>query len=499
MMALAAKKVKFVEDNGSMSLGTAWIPNPEHSDKKQAVAAGNGLSMTGSSGNLLPRIISYIRFARDFICLSSFLLEDTSLLSELRKAADRGVRIYMLTAAEQQIDEPYWDEDAERKERREAYKKMILDLTGRCLIRTGEHLHSKFIIFDPKTNPKGFMFTCNLTQRALTENIELALELDARQVRDIFLQFYRGFWIEAKREILEKGKEGGRLKQVPSTDVAAPPEPEQLKWTVGKDTVLKSYVRDMISSAKESLTVSCWTFEGDHDICKLLKEKAEQGLGITLFTRPHNRNMAFLQDMIKHGVTVYAHRLLHAKSIVTDGKSGLIMTANISPLGMDQGFESGFPLTEEQIKVLKSIFDAWKASSTWILTKDILLEEIKQPVLVYSDGKLAEMPKPAAERVLEHGNSHCRDMEEYISGSIPEYSKTSDTEYLRIVHRWNLIPPTLPGKAKPMESKKEDSEKSSFDLFTHKGKKFLVIDREKDFEKARDEARKLKAEIVARP
>ena len=43
--------------------------------------------------------------SKDFICLSSFILTETEIIEELKNAAERNIRIYVLTAPELIISE----------------------------------------------------------------------------------------------------------------------------------------------------------------------------------------------------------------------------------------------------------------------------------------------------------------------------------------------------------------------------------------------------------
>ena len=94
------------------------------------------------------------------------------------------------------------------------HKKPAKTLSNSCLVRGLPHLHAKFIISDPSTNPKGLLLTSNVTQEALTRNPEFAYILDPLEIGDLFEAFRFAFWNDANQELQEQKWAGVKKKQV---------------------------------------------------------------------------------------------------------------------------------------------------------------------------------------------------------------------------------------------------------------------------------------------
>ena len=56
------------------------------------------------------------------------------------------------------------------------------------------------------------MFTANLTVRAITQNLEIAVELSKKEVVELYRQFLTGFWVVAARTLSLSREAGNSLK-----------------------------------------------------------------------------------------------------------------------------------------------------------------------------------------------------------------------------------------------------------------------------------------------
>ena len=56
---------------------------------------------------------------------------------------------------------------------------------------------------------------------------------------------------------------------------------------------------DAIASARESISLFAWTIDISRPVAKSLTEKASEGVGVTIFTRPHPANAEFINKIAK--------------------------------------------------------------------------------------------------------------------------------------------------------------------------------------------------------
>ncbi|MHB1440054.1 MAG: phospholipase D-like domain-containing protein [Cuniculiplasma sp.] len=386
-------------------------------------------------------VIKLIGEAKEVICISSFIIQDSEIIAEIEKAANRGVKVYLLTAAEKQVDSPYEDDNANLKDRKEASRDLLIRLGKKALIKTSQHLHSKFILIDPRKFPKGFLFTNNLTVRAMNENIELGVKLEESEVSELFHQFLIGFWLEAEREIWLEGNES-KLRDVKKHPefITTNLEPKKVVWTVSNQSLIKQNLLQILGPAKTSISISAWTFDSNHEISKLLIDKAKEGVKLTIFTRPHHANQDFMRQAIKVGAEIYAHNLLHAKSVLVDDSIGMIMTANISSRGLDTGFETAIKLNSEETNALKDIHSEWKKRSEFILLRDAWLKDLSVPY--YDLSQKMELKEPPREETKRDGGKYtAKNMEEFKEGKVDTGNLVPDPNALITIYNITLFPP----------------------------------------------------------
>jgi phosphatidylserine/phosphatidylglycerophosphate/cardiolipin synthase-like enzyme len=478
-------------DNSNKVVGPVLIQQG-HPNLEKISSEEHGIFQPGAN-NLIDKIIKVISHTKQFLCVSSFLIQDSSIIDEIRKCYERGVRVYILTAAETQLSNPNEEDDSPLEKRKSNFRDMLNNLSSHALIHTGDDLHAKFIISDPKTNPKAIVFTSNLTLRALTENIELAIELSGKfEVEELFKQFLYGFWKAAKREVNSSNKELSAVNQHPEfVDLAY--TPQRIKWTLGNQLLIKDLLGKMIESAESYISISTWTIDMEHPIAMQLIKKASEGVKVILFTRPHSANKEFTITLIKNGGTVYCHKLLHAKSLIVDGKQGLIMTANISKLGLDEGFETAVILCHDQINVLNKIHNEWKHGCQYRSEKTIILGDIKVPWINITEN-FEELPKPGV-KDIDLGQVTAKKLRDYFDEKIEDYLPDNNQKNVndkQINYTINLLPPRLPTHlANPKIEEKNDLE-----IYTTNNGKYICVKNREHMSNAEDLSKKINAKIV---
>ena len=433
---MIARKVIIIDkDNSTESLGPGWLQvQPLTKRIDDASLSEGGVLAAGYSGTLQNKLVELVNEAEEVVCISTFLIEDTEFLQAVNAASARGVRIYLATSVESQLGKEE-DELHDMNERRRIYFEMLKRLEEFALIRTGEHLHAKFIVTDPKTNPKGYVLTCNLTKKGMGEDLDVAVELTPNQARAVFAQFKAGFLGLAKREDV-----GGTLIEIEKVNVDYQ-ESGEILATIGNITGILEKAKELISGAKKTIRLSAWTIEADLDVSRMLLEKANQGVSIEAFTRPAATNYPFLRDLPENA-SVFCHNLLHAKCIIVDDTRGLMMTANISKRGILEGFETAVVLQDIQISKILQIMEAWKKCATHIFRKNILAGNVETRAIVVQAGKTIEVPKQEQELRELDIPVMCNNIDDFINGrySVPKPDIKFRYEKFKLI----LTPPLLP-------------------------------------------------------
>lgn len=441
------KKVIIRErDNSSTSFGPGWIEvSPSATELDDASLSASGLVIPGPNHVLEKRLMEIVKQSKRIICISTFLIEETGILKALKEAAARGVSIYVLTSAEAQLGKDF-DENLPADERVKVYLNMLSELGKFSLIRTGENLHSKFLIADPESDPAGLVLTSNMTMRAMRENLEVAVVLTREQVKSVFEQFRIGFLSIAKRE-----KYGQGLTEIEKINL---PEPE---WnatfcTIEDRSSIRSNLIELVSNAKSSIRLSSWTIEPDDEVAKLVIDKAKKGVEVEIFTRPEKRNWAFLKELVPAS-RVYSYKWLHAKSAIIDDNWGVVMTSNIAKRGLSEGFETAVPLSKKQVTQMLLIMSFWRKYATLRFSKDVKLGEILSGAIVMKDGDLAEMHAPKLDVETKKLSQRCLSIDAFINGDAafpnPGFNARKE-EY-----EFTLTPPLLPDNVNEKNHKVE--------------------------------------------
>lgn len=444
---------------------------------------------TEKNGVLRNKLLQYIYSAEEMICVSSFIIADQSIIQALTKATEKGVRVYLLTASEIHLfkDSPY-ESNFEQKRIKE-HKQFLDNIAGKILVRTGQNLHSKFILVDPKTpNPRGLLLTANITSEALTRNLELGVTLYPNEVTDLFKQFLIGFWNESESELLEPGSIT-KTKQWNKKIT----EPETILFTASNTTTIRNEIERLLTSAQSEIILSTYGIDLNHTITQKLLQSVRTGTKVTLLVRPrpNTKNMEALIALADQGAKIIGHPWLHSKAIVVDtsvGWSGLVMTANIEQHGLDDGFETGIKLNHQDSTRLHEILVTWANNGpTKLMVNKTLGDQIgtigtwknqtfvDQSIKKEKTIELGELTVPSFEQILT-----------YEPKFLPP--NESNQRFHHIRYTWTNTPPKLPNGAKKLNGQEN--------LYKHKNNLYLLAQNPTQIESELEAAKKLNAKLV---
>lgn len=331
----------------------------------------NGLWQVGPNKQLHKRLIELITEAQEVIIGSTFLLSDSKIADALLSATDRGVRVYLLTASEHRVRAAPGSDDFFSEKMCNEHKDLLDSLAGKVLLRSAEHFHAKFLVSDPQGDtPRGIITTANFNP-ALVESVELGVELSREEVLELAGWFNRSFWLEAERELLEKGKLSA-VSMPPSEPIT--PAQKYVVVTAKDQLSLQKTILSLVRNTKRSLLVASYGLEAGHAVIEAIAEKARSGIPVTIFTRPRPAVKDAVALLAKAGARIVAHDKLHAKAIVSDDE-GLVMSANLQNDGLDQGFEVGVKLIGKRLTNLRQTLEGWLEEFPWQYASNALPQD----------------------------------------------------------------------------------------------------------------------------
>lgn len=345
--------------------GSEWISTE---DRNLAVLE------SGPSRIFFNKILEAINAAREVICLQSFLIQDSPIIDALVKAVQqRHVRVFVLSSAEARLKESIITEEDFIKD---AYINMLgTKFKNNFVHRVAENFHAKYILIDPASSKKGFMCTGNFTDNGFFKSPELAIELTRAQFDELYKVFVYHFWEHSTQE--QTGEQEFKVVK-PAGRFTAPQLNEILLMSPNKQiNTLDLALTKAVEEAKESITISTYILDKNIDLVKTLISKAQQKIAVTVFCRSiewlYNEHLKLLKQA---GIQIIMHPFMHGKSLLTDGKSGFIFTANLIEKGLKEGFEVGVKLTTEQTQALAEIQQSWFRTFPFKLAKKTKISEL---------------------------------------------------------------------------------------------------------------------------
>jgi len=340
---------------------------------------------SGEGKVLFSKIIKAIESAKQIICLQSFLIQDTAIIDALLKAVEeREVKVFVLSSAEARLKETIEEEEDFIK----ANYIHLLDskFKNHFIHRTAENFHGKYILIDPTTKPKGFVCTNNFTENGFTKNPELAVELNNEQCEELYKVFVYHFW-EHSTDEQTATNEFAKVKPVnkfllPKLETILLTSPNSKSNSLNKSLLVT------VKNAKKSISFSTFQIDKNIELVKAIADKAKQNISVTLFCRPIEKQFnEQLKELLEAGVQIYFHPLTHSKSLLIDNKYGFVFTANFIANGLDNGFEVGVKLNEEQSKDLSTIHQSWQDNFPAKAIKVANVKDLKE-IQVFKDRKL---------------------------------------------------------------------------------------------------------------
>lgn len=495
-------------------LPPAWLRRAQTSEDRDAAVTA-GIYRVGPARRLHEALKFAVDAAREVVLVASFLLSDRDLADALLRAADRGVRVYILTASEARLARLPAEDNEFDARMIEEHKALLDRLVGRVLLRSAEHFHAKFLVADPATSPRGIVTTANLNN-AVRDNVELGVELSTKAAQSLAAWFSWSFWTEAERELVEKGRLA--IIKDPPARPRDPGDSAPIIVTTRSHQQIRDAALHLIQRAKRRIVVASYGLAADHPVVEALVARARAGVKVVLLTRPRPAVRDAALRLAEAGAHIFAHDKLHAKAIHTD-VGAMIMTANLEPNGLDRSFEVGVLLASgtlfgggDQATALGTILDEWIAGFPWCFAASARPQDHRGDVWFADRG--ARDPRASVVEVFDiklPSRTAADALSVETTPPPPQFPRPDPLKIaVRVRYTWQVEPPKLPPKA-VMEERVELRDEPAADGKTHRverrtpyhppvyrlGKQRYVLVREaRDIAPARELAAALQAIVV---
>lgn len=378
--------------NQSEQIKNIWLPiNSEKTKLNNVKNKRNIFSTYENEDNIYEKILEDLNGAKHTIILSSFIIADDKFEDIIVKKAKQGVNVYVLTSFDI-IQNKLSNEDLSEfnQEQLLQHKNMINKFVKYIKCRSARHLHAKYLMIDPSIDGKFnneticYLSTANFDSKGLKVSPEIVMKIENPETKlNIFNFFSHGFWNEADEELTMGINEKWIIKKInkqnqPSTKLRI----TNIYVTTDRIVSLKDKLENMIDSNHDELILSAFTFESEQETLQKILMK-NKDIKIKVITRDRKINYQFFEKLIDRfpNLEIILMKNLHAKFIITKNEygnyNGMLFTANFAKKGLNNGYEVGVDLNEEECYVLKRIFEHWKNNSDYSYHKLVTLDKLK--------------------------------------------------------------------------------------------------------------------------
>ena len=258
------------------------------------------------------RVTAIIDGARQVVAASTFLLADDAVASALLRAAGRGVRCYIMLAAEARLKR---DEGTEFERRaRELHVQTLGRLQGAVLVRSADEFHAKAVVADPLSDrPSGIIMTANLTSEALSRNQELFVDLDNVEAREAGLVLREALWERATHELAD-----GDLRSCRALGKAGPAGTDRVLQG-GSNPQLRERLLRILDAGPKRVSAASFGWDGSHPVVERLCRLARKGADVSILARAKRpAAMGALERLASAGARVAGFSWPHAKAVATE-------------------------------------------------------------------------------------------------------------------------------------------------------------------------------------
>ena len=326
----------------------------------------------GKRMELTDKILEIIKSANNYIKISSFIMEDHKVVSELCKVSESGkVAVFVISNRNNKESEEYKSTSSKNeKPRTEGIHNHQMFLQklfySGVHVRLLDNLHAKFIIADGN---EAVLMSANIASNSLVRNVETGISISANDLKDMELifdtmynyadivQFIKSDKSDVIRKSVKKLPEAIFDNLKGNIKLTAISKYDTNLSECHQTTLYDSIIR-IVDDAQSFIYIVSWVFKDKHNrlfrMKKSIEKAIKRGVKITLF---YNKEVPlsnqilqkqFVYELGSKGCDAYSNNNNHSKCVLNE-KEGILFTSNIDGNnGLLEGFEVGCLMDEEQ-------------------------------------------------------------------------------------------------------------------------------------------------------
>jgi len=296
--------------------------------------------------------------AEEIVILVSFLFTSEAIVDSILRAAERGVRIYVMTASERGLNLNRSDLTDNQRRRADEHMRVLDQIVGPCMVRTSSHWHAKFVLADPDTeHAAGVLLSANLNDGALLQSPEAMIVLTPDEVFRVFECTRVEFW-SSEFEFREP-----RLLQRPRSlfqfSVAA--FSRGIYTTTSDSNAIIDRICEMIAKSESHIFLSTYQMYLQSEVVASLEKAAQAGRKVQILVDSSDLNDDASRFLSKAGCESRKLDWIHAKMVLVDSERGLFTSQNMEKrVGSTvKRFELGIDLEGERLEDAQLWLEHW--------------------------------------------------------------------------------------------------------------------------------------------
>ncbi|MFD2442605.1 hypothetical protein ACFSO7_01145 [Bacillus sp. CGMCC 1.16607] len=367
-----------------------------------------------------------ISSAKQMVCIVSNEELHYEIQRTIQQISERGIRVYLLT--------------------NQNYTGHHNTIVGKCLTRYNRFFVGTIVLIDPTIQGDGQGFMTSSTVFSDQDAFHPIVDLSFKQLNEAYEFFIWNFWKEADYEIKtrEEALQPG-IVQDPPFDLFPLVKPKFLQYNKQSVSLLTDQIIVQLQQSSSSIYIMLEDLSTIPILQQLLLMKAEQGIQISVFTKPNKRNFIFLQSLVKQGAAVFGYDSIKSPFILIDGKDGVIFT--------DSSLEKhtfGFKMDPQDVYQLSKIVNIYQSSQRIQLYSSKKLGEIQsRQILLEENAELyneTEYSIVRDEAEIDLGKLIAPRLRDLLEENL-EPSFSHDGLVKKVNYSWEIAPKTRDDKA----------------------------------------------------
>ncbi|WP_404459767.1 hypothetical protein [Sutcliffiella horikoshii] len=359
--------------------------------------------------------VDQMNSAEEMVCLTSNQKLSKTILHEVARLGQKGIKFYILLNEYYQEYDPFF--------------------TNHVLVRVNRHINGHLLLIDIKNeqaNRAGYLFTFdsfNLEKNSIKSNVTL----NGSQLNESFQYFIWKFWDST--EEYRNGNLQATNQLRPPFDVLPLLDPEDYYFNSDKVDYLKQKVIELINSADYTIHLSLAEFNGYAALPPLLNEKARMGTKVYIYS-DFIKDHLFLKDLEDNkNIYIYSTAHLNSYFVMVDSKKGLFLTG-----AKEETYETGIPLNQKDVQDFLSSLE-FQQDNFWKYHKEITLQDLRSgEVILEKFNCNTEKFRIEENLVVDQGSYEAKTLREYFEG---DFKPKRDNEIVfakQLTYRWKLTP-----------------------------------------------------------